>query len=244
MKTSNPVVLAPVLFLITAIVTFALAFVNSLTEPVIAMNTEQKITEAQQAVLDADEFSDDLDTANIRLSETGVSVDALKLGFTDGECVGYVVTTTCSEGYGGDIQVMVGINNEGGENTVNKIEILSLSETPGLGANAQKDTFKDQYGGKEAGITVKKGGGATGNEIDAISGATITSKAVTKAVNAALEAASGVVVSSDFDESEEPESVEFESTEPESVEPESAEPENADIGDAVPVEVGEKAEVE
>ncbi len=187
MKTSNPVKLALILFLITAIVTFALAFVNSLTAPIIAANNEKKVTEAQQAVLDADEFIEaDIDISEISLSETGVTIDAVKLAYNSGELVGYVVTSTCSEGYGGDIQIMTGIDTD---MAVTKIEILSLDETPGLGANAQKDTFKDQYGGKVSGITVKKGGGASGNEIDAISGATITSKAATKSVNAALEAA-------------------------------------------------------
>lgn len=187
MKTSNPVKLAFVLFLITAIVTFALAFVNGLTAPIIAANNEKKVTEAQQAVLDADDFRNtDVDLDSISLSETGVLINDVKQGFSENKLAGYVVTATCSEGYGGDIQVMVGITKD---YEVNKIEILSLSETPGLGANAQKDTFKEQYSGKTSGITVKKGGGASGNEIDAISGATITSKAVTKAVNAALEAA-------------------------------------------------------
>lgn len=184
MKTSNPFKLALVLFIITALTTLALASVNAMTAPIIAANTEKKVVEAQQIVLDADEFRDS-NVKDFSPSAEGVEVTGVKLGYSGEEFAGYVVTSVCGEGYGGDIEVMVGIDTD---KKVTKIEIMSLSETPGLGANAQKDTFKAQYGGKSSGIAVKKGGGASGNEIDAISGATITSKAVTKAVNAALEA--------------------------------------------------------
>ena len=64
---------------------------------------------------------------------------------------------------------------------------MTISDTPGLGLKAKEDDFKNQYAGKNAeALTVKKGGGAGETEINAISGATITSSAVTNAVNAAL----------------------------------------------------------
>ena len=92
-------------------------------------------------------------------------------------------TTTDKEGYGGDIQITVGITSDG---TVNGISILSISETAGLGMKAKEPAFYEQYQGKQAEkFAVSKDGGE-GEPIDAISGATITSRAVTGAVNVAL----------------------------------------------------------
>ena len=96
---------------------------------------------------------------------------------------GYVITTTDKEGYGGDIQITVGITADG---TVNGVSILSINETAGLGMRAKEPAFYEQYQGKQAErFIVSKDGGA-GEPIDALSGATITSRAVTGAVNAAL----------------------------------------------------------
>ena len=82
------------------------------------------------------------------------------------------------------MSISVGIELDG---TIKGIEFLSISETPGLGMNATKDTFKNKFAGKKAeSLTVTKSGSAGDSEIDAMSGATITSNAVTNAVNAAL----------------------------------------------------------
>ena len=100
-----------------------------------------------------------------------------------GSEVGYVITTTDGEGYGGNIQVSVGVMKDG---TVNGISILSISETAGLGMNATEPSFLNQYAGKQTtGFYVSKDGG-TGEAIDSLSGATITTRAVNGAVNAAL----------------------------------------------------------
>lgn len=103
----------------------------------------------------------------------------------DGDSVvGYIFTTEAS-GYGGKLKVMTGISSEG---TVTGISFLSIDETPGLGMNAQKDAFKDQYKQTvpENGFTLIKSGEASEGEINAMTGATITSNAVTEAVNAAI----------------------------------------------------------
>ena len=93
------------------------------------------------------------------------------------------MTVTTSEGYGGNIQVSVGIASDG---TVKGIELLSLKETAGLGMNATKDEFKGQYADKLVDtFVVTKSGAKTDEEIDAITSATVTSNAVTGAVNAA-----------------------------------------------------------
>ena len=92
-----------------------------------------------------------------------------------------------SKGYGGDVSVSVGVTPDG---TITGIDIVSMSETAGLGANCTQDWFKNQYAGKSGQIVVSKVGASADNEIDALSGATITSNAVTRSVNACLALAS------------------------------------------------------
>lgn len=99
----------------------------------------------------------------------------------NGNEVGYVFVTV-SKGYGGDVKIMTGIDKDG---AVTGISPLELNETAGLGMKAQNDSFLDQFKGKVKDIAVNKNS-ASGNEIQALTGATITSKAVTAAVNEAL----------------------------------------------------------
>ena len=102
----------------------------------------------------------------------------------DGSEAGYVITVTDKDGYGGDIQITVGIMSDG---MVNGISFLSISETAGLGMQADTDEFKSQFAGKNvAQFKYTKSGAASDEEIDALSGATITTNAVTNAVNAGL----------------------------------------------------------
>ena len=104
-----------------------------------------------------------------------------------GNVIGHVINITTPEGYGGNIQMTVGIKND---MTMLGISFLSISETAGLGMNANTDSWKAQFAGIQADeITYTKSGKSAPNEIDAVSSATITTKAVTGAVNAALCAA-------------------------------------------------------
>lgn len=115
---------------------------------------------------------------NVVVEECVTGVDA------SGAAVGHVVTATSKDGYGGAITVSVGIDAEG---TVMGIEYLSLSETAGLGMNAQKPEWKAQFSNKKVdSFVVTKIGASADHEIDAISSSTITSNAVTGAVNAAV----------------------------------------------------------
>ena len=98
--------------------------------------------------------------------------------------VGTAVETTSSKGYGGDITIMLGISAEGKTET---IAILKQTETPGLGANIETDHFKSNFKQKPleaTNWTVKKDGG----DVDQITAATISSRAVSDAVNKAIEA--------------------------------------------------------
>lgn len=183
MLGKDAIVISLKLFIITAVAALCLAFVNKVTAPIIAENSVKAENEALRQVLaDAEKFqpSEATDT-----SIEGVTVERVNVGFADGEVVGYVVTAVSNAGYGGNIKVMVGIDKN---LAVTRIEILESSETAGLGANASKPKFADQFKGAKDALTVVKGQ-AGENQISAISSATITSKAVTSCVNAALEAA-------------------------------------------------------
>ena len=94
----------------------------------------------------------------------------------------YVVSVKAA-GYGGDIQVTVGITADG---TVSGVSFLSISETAGLGMKATEPSFYEQYVGVQAEQFYVSKDGGQGEPIDALSGATITTRAVTGAVNAAL----------------------------------------------------------
>lgn len=101
-----------------------------------------------------------------------------------GAALGYVVTVTSHAGYGGDITFSVGITNEG---VVNGYSITAISETAGLGMKAKESDFYSQFEEKAVeSLEVVKGAAAADNQIEAISGATITSRAVTNGVNVSL----------------------------------------------------------
>lgn len=171
------------LFIITALSALILAFVNKITAPVIAQNSIESFNKAQTEVLPEAVTFTKADFSDVELNVEGAKIDSLSIGLGGGnDCVGYAVTAVCAEGYGGDIKVMVGLSPE---LKILKVKILSASETPGLGAKASEPKFIDQYKEKSGELSVVKGGASNENEISAISGATITSKAVTKAVNAA-----------------------------------------------------------
>ena len=181
-----------VLLVITLVAGFLLGLVYDITLEPIAHQEELANAKACQEVFsDATDFTDvqtDLDTLNQNLKENGlnyVTVNAVMEASDDsGQMLGYVLTVTDSEGYGGDIQLSMGVRMDG---TLNGISILSISETAGLGMNANTDAFKGQFADKNVEqFTYTKNGASADNEIDAISGATITTNAVTNGVNGGL----------------------------------------------------------
>ncbi len=183
--------LAGKLLLITAIVAALLGAVNTVTAPMIEKNTEITFNENLKEILpEADKF--DLDGTKLPETDGTATVSGVYCGMKeDGTVVGYVADALSPEGYGGDVAVMVGADVEG---KITRVKVTEMSETPGLGAKCQSDWI-DQYSGLVSGIVVSKNGSAgdNPNKIDAISGATITSNAVTSAVNASLDAI-GVVI--------------------------------------------------
>lgn len=185
---------ALILFAITLVAGACLGGVYGATESVIAQRELDAKEEAYRTVLadaasfEADDLTDLLAKGNEEIAGLGygnVTVDEAVTGLdASGSPVGYVVTSTSKDGYGGNITVSVGISADG---TVAGIEFLTIGETAGLGMNAQKPEWKGQYAGKNVdAFAVTKNGASADNEINAISGATITSNAVTGAVNGAV----------------------------------------------------------
>lgn len=186
MKTESTVKyilrLTVTLLAICAFVALALAGVNAITKDRIAAVKAEKTQKAIQAVLpqagnvvEASSFED----------ETGMvtKVYTASLGDT-AAFYGYAVEVVPS-GFGGGITMMVGVDENG---KVLGISIISHAETPGLGAVASQNTdkgvaFRDQFVGLTAGITI----GSGENQIDSLSGATISSQAIVDGVNAALQ---------------------------------------------------------
>ncbi len=184
---------ALILFAITLVAGACLGGVYEATKaPIAAANLAAK-EEAYRTVLpdavsfEADDMTEVIASANGEIGGLGfgnVTVDEAATALDgSGAPMGYVVTTTSKDGYGGAITVSVGVMADG---TVNGVAFLTLAETAGLGMNADTD-WKNQYAGKNVdAFTVTKNGASADNEINAISGATITSNAVTGAVNAAV----------------------------------------------------------
>ncbi|MBR2263269.1 MAG: RnfABCDGE type electron transport complex subunit D [Firmicutes bacterium] len=115
-----------------------------------------------------------------RINEAVVGVDA------SGNVAGYVISVTNSDGYDGDITISLGLDPEGG---INSIAFTELHETPGMGMLCDEPAFKDQFNGRkvDAFELLKKGGSTAETEIDSVSGASTTSGAVVNAVNAGLD---------------------------------------------------------
>lgn len=190
------------LLVITLVAGLALSAVNEITKEPIAKAEETARLEAYETVFPNAEFEtpQDLDAllegGQAAIDSAGLSgctvSDILYANDANGNRIGYVVAAVSPSGYGGDISVAVGIDSK--TNTVTGFSVLSNSETAGLGAKCTDDEFTSQFKGKEAtSIEYVKGGGAAGNQIDAISGATVTTNAVTEAVNSALTVYSDVL---------------------------------------------------
>ena len=176
-----------ILTLITVIAGFLLGTVYEITKDPIAQAQEKAKKEAWQAVF-SDVKLDDFKAEDVDQKAADKAVKDMGTNATvDEVCTagdkGYVITTTDKDGFGGNIQITVGIKKDG---TVNGVSILSISETAGLGMKATEPSFYNQYVNKKTDKFVVSKDGGDGEKIDALSGATITSRAVTGAVNTAL----------------------------------------------------------
>ena len=174
----NPVVkYSLTLFIITFVVGIVLSAVNLLTRDKIAAISAQQAEEAKAQVIESLNFDTLTDTAK----------QNVWTAVFDGDIVGYVVNEKPS-GYGGEIDMYVGLDKDF---TVTGVKIVSQSETAGLGAKADSEDFLGQYNGKTKGVSYSKTSSGD-NQVQALTGATITTDAVTRGVADAIEDASAL----------------------------------------------------
>lgn len=169
MKKSFNEIIKPVLVLvcICLIVTALLAYINSVTSPIIAKAEQEKTEQAMSEVLaDSDGF-EKLEIENLPDRVTEV--------YTATNGSGYVFMLT-TKGYGGDMKLICGMKADG---TIEQCKTLSHAETSGLGSKTAEDPYRNQYCGKNA---------DTLSEVDAITGATISSTAYKNAIEDAFKA--------------------------------------------------------
>lgn len=184
---------AAILTLITLVSGLLLGLVYEITKEPIAKVQEEAKQEAYALVLedaasfeDVEDFSEEDTQKELdELGYTTASVNSVAIAKdASGQEIGYVITVTSHEGYGGDIQFTVGILSDG---TVKGVEFLSIEETAGLGMKAKEPEFKGQFKDRQVSqFAYTKSGAKDDTEIDAISGATVTTNAVTNGVNTAL----------------------------------------------------------
>ena len=168
------------LFVITAVAGLAMAFVYSVTIEPIAISQKAKINNAIKMVIP--EFETILDT--VLLPEDGKDSIRIHRLIKGSEISGNAIETYTDKGFSGRFSLMVGFTPDG---TISNIEVLEHKETPGLGTKMALPAFKDQFKGLKMSdlpgeqLKVKKDGGI----VDAITAATISSRAFCDAVNRA-----------------------------------------------------------
>lgn len=175
---SSIVRLGLVLFAITFAVALLLGVTNALTKDRIAASKVQATADAMKLVQPtADSF------AAVDAKFENAIVEAVFEAEKGNEVVGWCVKVN-PQGFSDIVPIMVGI---GKDNAITGVSIISISDTPGLGAKATEPSFYNQYTGKKGPLTVVKGAVSGDNDILALTGATITSKGVTSGIQAALD---------------------------------------------------------
>ena len=185
-----------VIFIVTLVSVALLAVVNQVTMgPIEEAQIAAEAASLSAAYTEAKEFAqiDGKDAMLEKSAELLESADIQKCTINNvlaaqdasGNLIGYAISATTQNGYGADLQVAVGITKDG---TIAGFDVISNNETPGFGANCTNPEFTSQFKGKSAEgmLSFTKTGNASDSEIDAISGATITTNAVTEAVNGAI----------------------------------------------------------
>jgi electron transport complex protein RnfG len=160
-----------VLFIACGLAAGSLAMVNAVTkEPIASHEKRQRDLALREVFPDADEFKD-------------VTPNKVWEALRKGQKTGHVFLTQV-QGYSGPITLMFGTDSSG---AVTGLRILSHTETPGLGAKITTAQFRDQFRNKRPEQLILKKDNPARGQIDAITGATITSRAVTKAMRSTLE---------------------------------------------------------
>lgn len=182
---------ALILTAFTLVLGLILGLVYGVTKPRIdAANKAATEAAYKEVFADADSFNQkdyDKDAADQLVSDAGYSdtIDDVEEALdASGNVLGYVITVTAKDGSQGSITFSVGIQNDG---TVNGYSITSIAETPGLGMKAEEEPFYSQFQNKLVdSFEVVKQAPSADNEIESITGSTITSKAMANGCNAAI----------------------------------------------------------
>lgn len=182
---------ALILTAFTLVLGLILGIVYGITkDPIDAANLAAAQEAYKQVFSDAASFEAleyDKDEANNLVAEGGYkdTINDIQTALdASGNTLGYVITVTAKDGSQGSITFSVGIKNDG---TVNGYSITDISETPGLGMKAEEEDFYSQFQNKLVDtFTVVKQAPSAENEIEAITGSTITSKAMANGCNAAI----------------------------------------------------------
>lgn len=181
-----------ILVLITIIAGGILGYVYEVTkEPIAVKEAQLKSDACRLAFKDADNFTDmddfDEESTDLYLATVGFENDSIQSVYyandSQNNLIGYVFTIVSHEGYNGDISFMMGMSLDG---TVRAISILSIAETPGLGMKAEEVIVSQIAEKNVESFEYTKTGAMTANQIDAISGATITTNAITNGLNAGI----------------------------------------------------------
>ncbi len=167
------------LLVVTAISSLAASGVYNLTKGPIA---EVKRLKQEKAINDVMPGFSELQR-DAEIPAGGGDSLVLFKGIKDGENIGVAVNTYTNIGYSGLIKLMVGFQADG---TINNYELLEHKETPGLGTKMEDAAFKDQFKGKNP-ATFKLKVVKDGGDVDAITAATITSRAVCDAIQRAYD---------------------------------------------------------
>jgi electron transport complex protein RnfG len=186
MKDSIKLVIT--LFLVCGIAAGSLAFVNAATKERIDQYAAIEREEARKLVFpDADSFAESrsYDEWTLERSDEKPGSVFEWQAMRNGTPVGYVFQTSI-QGYSGPIKIILGADLKG---TLTGVRVLSHTETPGLGAKITTEKFLGQYAGKNVTQMFLKKDDPSKGALDAISAATISSRAVTKAVRDSLATA-------------------------------------------------------
>ena len=170
------------LFAITIVAGISLGYINEITKGPIAQARLERTTNALESVLS--EFNNDPISEVVKI-HTEVMKDSIEIytGYQDEDMIGTAIVSGSEKGYNGLIKIMVGFDPDG---TIRNIAVLEQKETPGLGTKIKNDKFIQQYRGKHPAtfdLKVKKDKG----DVDAITGATITTRAYSEAVQTAFD---------------------------------------------------------
>lgn len=177
-----------VLVAITLTAALCLSIVNAVTKDTISKAEEKERMDSFYSVMpDANEFkelSTEVSEWNKNREGGADIVSAYEAYNADGNYIGIVISSLSHNGYGGDITLSIGVS----EGKITGMKVTSMSETSGLGAECQNESWQAQFAGKDVSplVYTKKGAEAP-DEIDALTGATITTKAVLEAVNEGFE---------------------------------------------------------